>query len=62
MLQIVSHVILFLILLCLSHAQEMTEILNADIQEQHELEEYVVMSSATNDIRFKAASRLVSGK
>jgi hypothetical protein len=44
----------------LSHAQEMKEILIADTEE---LEDYVVMSSTTNEIKLmKAASRLVSGK
>jgi hypothetical protein len=53
-------------LLGLTHAEEMSSVLGADIEDQKEREEYVYIPTnsrgeSLNQIRFKAASNLASG-
>lgn len=61
----VAHVVLFVILLGLAHAEEMSCVLSADIQDQKERQlEYEFPTNSNgetlNEIRFKSASQLAS--
>lgn len=63
--QLVAHVILFVMLMGLAHAEEMRTILGIDIADQKEREDYYeVVTNAKgeslNQIRFKSASHLAS--
>lgn len=58
---------MFVMLLGLVHAEEMTTILTADIADQKEREEYIFIPTLStgeslNTVRFKSASHLAFGK
>ncbi|XP_055638323.1 uncharacterized protein LOC129776611 [Toxorhynchites rutilus septentrionalis] len=62
---LVAHVLLFIMLLGLAHAEEMIAILEVDIAEQKEREEYVYIPTnakgeTMNQLRFKSAANLAS--
>ncbi|EDS33201.1 conserved hypothetical protein [Culex quinquefasciatus] len=62
---LVAHVLLFIMLLGLAHAEEMSTILGADIADQKEREEYVYIPTnakgeTMNQMRFKSAANLAS--
>ncbi|XP_055544264.1 uncharacterized protein LOC129729597 [Wyeomyia smithii] len=62
---LVAHILLFIMLLGLAHAEEMTAILGADIADQKEREEYVYLPTnakgeTMNQLRFKSAANLAS--
>lgn len=66
-LQLIAHVLLFVMLLGLIHAEEMTKILSADIEDQKALEDYIFVPTLStgetlNSVRFKAASHLAFGE
>lgn len=58
---------MFVMLLGLVHAEEMTGILSADIVDQKEREDYIYVPTLStgeslNSVRFKSASHLAFGK
>lgn len=62
---LIAHVLLFIMLLGLAHAEEMSAILGADIADQKEREEYVYIPTnakgeTMNQLRFKSAASLAS--
>lgn len=64
--QLISNVILFMMLLALTHAGEMINILIVDIADQKEREEYYEMpmnskGESMNQVRFRTASKLATG-
>lgn len=64
--QLVSHLMMFLVILALMHAEEMINILIVDIADQKEREEYYELpmhanGETMNQVRFKSASQLAAG-
>ncbi|XP_055608470.1 uncharacterized protein LOC129755820 [Uranotaenia lowii] len=62
---LVAHILLFIMLLGLAHAEEMSAILGADIADQKEREEYIYVPTnakgeTMNQLRFKTAANLAS--
>lgn len=58
--QLVSSFVLFLVLLGLSHAEEMDTLLRADIAQQEE--EVEIHEDGINEFRFKTATDLASSE
>lgn len=68
-LQLVSAIVLFLVLLGLAHAEEMDSILQVDMAEHQDREDYYITDMdihssglPINDLRFKSASELASSE
>ncbi|XP_058451418.1 uncharacterized protein LOC131430435 [Malaya genurostris] len=62
---LIAHILLFIMLLGLAHAEEMSAILGADIADQKEREEYIFLPTnargeTMNQLRFKSAANLAS--
>lgn len=56
---------LFIVLLGLSHAEEMDSILEVEMAENHDREDYItedIHGLPINEFRFKSATELVSSK